>query len=218
VGKTAVACGIARCLEKRGAGPLVFKPFASGSRADASRLKEAARSSQTPEEITPFFYREPLAPYAASKLGGEKFSLSALRRSIAAARSSGRFVVAEGAGGVAVPLGKDYFVRDLMKEMGFPALVVAHAGLGTLNHTLLTLESLRRKNVEVLGIVLNFFDPGDLAARTNLLYFREKNIPVLAVLRRDPRLPRDHDLASALISRSPLGRRLGSVASPQIIR
>lgn len=103
---------------------------------------------------------------------------------IARAREQAGFVVVEGAGGLLVPLAADrpYFtVADLLAGSGLPALVVARATLGTLNHTLLTVAELRRRGIEILGVVLNHLTPRDgPEAASNPVVLAEHGVRVLA--------------------------------------
>lgn len=173
VGKTVVAAGLAR-LVSRVARVAVVKPIESGCAfdaggrpvpADALALREAAgRSDVALSEIVAYALRAPLAPALAARAEGVTVVPDRLVALIRRARERAEFVVAEGAGGLLVPLGPGapyYTVADLIAESGLPALVVARAGLGTLNHTLLTVAELRRRDIDVFGVVLNHLTPED---------------------------------------------------------
>ena len=220
VGKTVVACGIARYLKNLGLEPGVMKPSASGGRwvrlngrrrlvsNDAILLKKAAGSGDPMEWINPSCFKAPLAPYSAALLEGRKFSLREVLKSYEEIQKRHPVVIVEGVGGARVPLDKNLEAADLILKMKLPALIVASAKLGTLNHTLLTLDYLKRKKVKVLGVVLNFFDPGEAADRGNLDFFMRKKVPLLALVPRDPRYQRNPDLLARKIGNSPLGRML----------
>ena len=87
-------------------------------------------------------------------MAGETIDIGRLHEGIEAARSAGKFLVCEGVGGFLVPLRMDYLVRDFAVDCGFPVVVAAAPGLGTINHTLLTIESVRAAELEVAAVVL----------------------------------------------------------------
>jgi dethiobiotin synthetase len=185
VGKTVVAGAIARALKDRGVDVGVLKPFASGDRGDARLLRRASGVRERLAEITPFFFKHPLAPLAS--LGLERRRLDPRRALAARSRAAaGRhaFWVVEGIGGAAVPVARGFDALDTARLLGLDAVVVARLGLGTLNHTLLTLAFARAKGVRVRGIVLNARGacPGGLAERTNpRILRRTAGVPVLGI-------------------------------------
>ncbi|MBI4512485.1 MAG: dethiobiotin synthase [Gemmatimonadetes bacterium] len=167
VGKTLVAAGLAR-LVSRVAKVAVVKPIESGCAvdpagrpipADALALRAAAgRPDLDLADIVAYALRAPLAPAVAARAEGVSVDPDRLVALVLRARQQAQFVVAEGAGGLLVPLapGAPYFtVADLIAASGLPALVVARAALGTINHTLLTVGELRRRGIDVFGVVLN---------------------------------------------------------------
>ena len=92
-----------------------------------------------------------------------------------------QIVLVEGVGGVFVPITKNYFVADLIKDLQLPTLIVARAGLGTINHTLLTIEALNNRKIPIMGIVMNGFRGSDLSEKTNAKVICElSHVPVLA--------------------------------------
>lgn len=121
------------------------------------------------EEVAPLSFGVPASPHLAAALeGGEISPAAVLANARAAAGSSGTLLV-EGVGGLLVPLAEAYDIRDLAVELGLPLVIAARAGLGTLNHTLLTLEAARSQGLEVAAVVLNRWPdaPGALE-RSNL--------------------------------------------------
>lgn len=193
VGKTFFACKITRFLKRSGVNVGVMKPAGSGGllkngrlvSGDALMLQNAAQTKDPMEWINPICFKNPLAPYPASMIEKKKFKIKKIVSAYKKIRQFHSFVVVEGIGGVRVPLDKNFEVADLIKKMNLPAIVVVSSKLGTLNHTLLTLDYLRRKKVKVLGIVLNYFDSKKAADRTNLQFFKNKKITVLAILPRN---------------------------------
>jgi dethiobiotin synthetase len=159
VGKTVVAAVIARTLAGEGRRVAVFKPAVTGLdegvETDHALLRRASGSSQGDEEIAPYRYGPPAAPHLAAALAGEEIHPERLRETAAAAAAGAEAIVCEGVGGLLVPLSPTYLVRDLAADLGYPLVVVASPGLGTINHTLLTIESARTAGLRIAAVVLN---------------------------------------------------------------
>jgi dethiobiotin synthetase len=168
VGKTVVAAAIARTLATEGKRVAVFKAAVTGldegGEADHALLRRASGSSQSDEEIAPYRYGPPASPHLAAALAGEEIDPERLRQTAAAAAEGADAIVCEGVGGLLVPLSPTYLVRDLAADLGYPLVVVGGPGLGTINHTLLTLESARAAGLEVAAIVLTPWleDPSEI--------------------------------------------------------
>jgi dethiobiotin synthase len=144
VGKTVVSAIL--CSGMRAA---YWKPIQTGAKADCdSRFLEEFSSKVFPEL---YKLREPLSPHAAAQLEGVDVSL---RKIVSSRPSPESPLIIEGAGGVLVPLNDRHFMIDLISEIGFPTIVVSRSTLGTINHTLLTLEALRQRKVLIAGVVL----------------------------------------------------------------
>lgn len=158
VGKTVVAAAIARTLAAEGKRVAVFKPAVTGLdegvETDHALLRRAAGSEQSDEEIAPYRYGPPASPHLAAALVDEEIDPERLRRAAGAAAEGADAIVCEGVGGLLVPLAPAYLVRDLAVDLGYPVIVVASPGLGTINHTLLTLEVARAAGLEVAAVVL----------------------------------------------------------------
>lgn len=158
VGKTVVAAAIARTLAAEGKRVAVFKPAVTGLdegvETDHALLRRASGSNQSDEEIAPYRYGPPASPHLAAAIAGEEIDPERLRRAVRAAAESAEAIVCEGVGGLLVPLSLDYLVRDLAVDLGYPLVVVASPGLGTINHTLLTIGAARAAGLEVAAVVL----------------------------------------------------------------
>jgi dethiobiotin synthetase len=158
VGKTVVAAVIARSLLNAGVRVAVFKPAESGledgSEPDHALLRRAAGSTQDDDEIAPYRYREPVSPHLGAELASAQ--IDPARLLAAARRASGRgdALVVEGVGGLLVPLTLGYLVRDLGRDLALPVVIAAQPGLGTINHTLLTVEAARAVGLEPALVVL----------------------------------------------------------------
>ncbi|MCL2144060.1 MAG: dethiobiotin synthase [Endomicrobia bacterium] len=154
-GKTYVSCAIAEAVKKAGFACGVFKPVSTGNRDDAKALIKAARINETPETVTPEFFKNPMSPYGASLLENKTFNLKKINKSYKYFTEKYDFTVIEGVGGLLVPLKKDFFVSDLIKMFCLPVIVAARFGLGTINHTLLTVDKLKRDKIPIAGIILS---------------------------------------------------------------
>jgi dethiobiotin synthetase len=159
IGKTVVAATIARTLAAEGRRVAVFKPAVTGLdegvETDHAILRRASGSPQSDEEIAPYRYGPAASPHLAAAMAGEEIEPERLRAVAAAAATEGETLVCEGVGGLLVPLAPGYLVRDLAVDLGYPLVVVASPGLGTINHTLLTIEAARTAGLEVASVVLN---------------------------------------------------------------
>ncbi len=162
VGKTQVSAALLSLLADAGLLPAPFKPYESGctrlSRpADALELRAAARSTDSLDQVCVHRFRAPLAPgVAAARMG----VVPAFRPVLEAFRSFGdRPMVVEGAGGLLVPLDGRRDIVDLIEALGLPVVLVARAGLGTLNHTGLSLRLLEARGIPVRAVVLSRSSP-----------------------------------------------------------
>lgn len=159
VGKSVVAAVIARTLHEEGRSVGVFKPAVSGldaeGEADHELLRRASGSEQAVAEIAPYRFGPPVSPHLAAELAGESIDPARLRRAAEEAADGVDALVCEGVGGLMVPLRSDYLVRNLAADLGLPLVVVAAPGLGTINHTLLTIEAAWSAELEVAAVVLN---------------------------------------------------------------
>lgn len=158
VGKTQAAGALLSLMADRGWNPAPMKPYESGvddlgKPADALSLIEAAKSRDPLDQVCVHRFRAPVAPGVAAMRERRSCDPEPVRRAFA--RVKDRSLVVEGAGGLFVPLAPGLDVIDLVAEFRLPVLLVARAGLGTLNHTALSLEALRRRRVPVLAVLLN---------------------------------------------------------------
>lgn len=199
VGKTFVAAALARTLQDEGRVVAVLKPVATGATRDADgwhcddgeALRAAVGPSVPLERVTPFVFEEPLAPSVAARRAGRPLSL---RQVVAAtvealawwAEQGAELAIVEGVGGLLCPLAEDATVAELAVALDYPVVIVARRGLGTLNHTLLTVEAARRRGMRIAGVVLNAAGPpaNDRAEATSAAELARclVGVPVLAAL------------------------------------
>jgi len=149
----------------------VMKPIASGGvpSLDALMLKKSAATDDDLELINPICLTEPLAPNIAAEIDGVEIDLDAIRRAYDELDRRHDVMIVEGIGGWLVPIREAVTSADLAVEFGLPVLIVARPGLGTINHTLLTIEAVRSRGLLVLGVVMNRFNhaAATVAERTN---------------------------------------------------
>lgn len=172
VGKTVITAALAMALRVKGVDVGVMKPVSTGGKRplDALFLKKAAQVDDPLDWINPIHLTPPLAPWVASRVTGQKISLQKIRQAYRRLQTKHSFLLVEGTGGLLVPITASFTILDLVREFGLPVLVVARAGLGTINHTGLTLQALREAKLEVAGIVMNGFPPTQkqtIAEKTN---------------------------------------------------
>lgn len=201
VGKTIVAAGIAAWCRAQGIDVGVMKPIATGGvllreqgrnrlvSSDARWLARAAGVEDPWSLINPICYHEPLAPYIASLRAHQPIDWAGMRHAFQVLLKRHDVVIVEGIGGLLVPLSRRRTVVDLIQMLELPVLVVARLRLGTLNHTLLTVEQATRARLKVVGVVLNAAeaptaDPdARLAERTNPSVLKAcLPVPLLGVL------------------------------------
>lgn len=176
VGKTYVAAGIAAELRNM-LNVGVMKPVETGCRMrkgnlvprDAFHLIKSSTVRDELDLVNPYRFSKPLAPYVAAGLEGKKIGITKIMKAFRVLSRRHDFMIVEGAGGIMVPLTKENTFLDLAQAMRLPVLIVARPGLGTINHTLLTIAALRARRIPIAGIVINYAGEQvkGIAERTN---------------------------------------------------
>ena len=196
VGKTVVACALAAWCRAHGLNVGVMKPIATGGRRlrdggrarwvsdDAMHLVRAAGVNDPWSLVNPVCFKEPLAPWTAARRARRPIRLDVVVEAFLALRARHDVLIVEGVGGLLVPLNARETVAELAKRLGLPLLFVARHGLGTLNHTLLSLECARERELPVCGLILNHYRPPSRDAMT--LLAERTNPEILARLTRVP--------------------------------
>jgi dethiobiotin synthetase len=191
VGKTHFTAWLVRAWRRAGLDAAALKPIASGDREDALALQRAMDARLTLDEINPLHFREPAAPIVAAELENRTIDFAKLNAAIRETCTNFSHVAVEGVGGWRVPLAKNYEVREWARDLALPVVVVARGTLGTLNHTLLTVESISSAGVTCAGIVVNAgpeTSPDlDLVRGRNVALLRDL-LPALPVLELDRRV------------------------------
>lgn len=171
VGKTVVTAGIVRLLRGKGIDAVPVKAVQTGGvpakggliSPDLDFCLSVAGMETSGRKIAlmaPYIYTPACSPHLAGRIKGQYPKISHIRTCLEALLSCCDMVVVEGAGGVMVPLDEQSTMLDLMKILGFPVVLVAQTGLGTINHSLLSIHALRTAGLNVLGVVFNEVEPG----------------------------------------------------------
>lgn len=166
VGKTLIAGAIAKILSQSGRKIGVFKPVATGCKKtknglvsrDAEFLAHCAGSKFSLEIINPVKFRIPAAPFACQKAENKKVDFGRIKAAYRQIRQNCDFVIIEGIGGVKVPITDKLDVLGLAKFFKLPVIIVARSKLGTINHTLLTIDAVRRAGLLLAGVIINGYD------------------------------------------------------------
>lgn len=167
VGKTVVTAGLTGWLGERGVDARAVKPAQTGHPPDDDAAFVAAACGDEDAAVCHRRLEPALAPRVAAEREGVDLSYDTIRRDCEASVAEAEAAVVEGIGGLRVPLAGDREVLDLAADLALPAVVVARSGLGTLNHTALTVDALLDRGVPVRGVVLNDYAGDSLAERTN---------------------------------------------------
>ncbi|MEN2994122.1 MAG: dethiobiotin synthase [Thermodesulfovibrio sp.] len=200
VGKTIVTAAILRSFIKKGLKVGAMKAIETGCinkdgillPSDGMLLRDMAEMNDSLELITPIKLENPLSPLVASRIEEIEIDIDKIFKAFETLKKKYDYILVEGVGGLMVPINKEekkksayYFVRDLIKDMGLPVILVIRPTLGTINHTLLTLEALKNKKIPIKGYIINFSEPpkNDIAEKTNPQILKELvDVPCLGIL------------------------------------
>lgn len=169
VGKTLIAGAIARILADKGLKAGVFKPIATGCKNnweglisdDTEFLAFCANSDLPLSTITPLGYPTPAAPIVSAAHDRSAIDLDKIKTAYKDICQNSDIVIVEGIGGVRVPLTAEFDLLDLAAEFAMPVAIVARPNLGTINHTLMTIDCVRAAELKIAGVVINGYKPAD---------------------------------------------------------
>ncbi len=191
VGKTTITAALAASIKKSGVDVGIMKPVATGvmqktgfKSSDVSILYNAAKVTDPENEINPIFMPLPVSPYDASKILDLKFDKKIIFEQFAKLKNKHEMMLVEGIGGILTPLTRDYFVADLIKDLGLETIIVTRSTLGTLNHTMMTIKTCRDYKIPIKGILVNNYDEkGGPAEKNSPTTIHEiTGVPILGVL------------------------------------
>jgi dethiobiotin synthase len=170
VGKTVVTAGILRWLRQCGVDAIPMKPVQTGSIRQGNRLTApdlkfcfAAAGMKPPKAelklLQPYLYHPACSPHLAGRMVRAFPEIEHIRECASLLTQKHQIVIVEGAGGIMVPLNESETMLDLMVALGYPVLLVARTGLGTINHSLLSLKALRDAGLDLPGVIFNQTEP-----------------------------------------------------------
>ncbi len=179
VGKTFVTAGITYILRKHNLNACSFKPVQSGGilkenkviSGDIEFIKNITEINETNQMMNSYCLKESVSPHIASEIENITIDKNKIIKDYKILQEKYDYVVVEGAGGTIVPIIRDrYYIYDLIKDLNIPVVIVARAGVGTINHTVLTINFLKNKGIEVKGIIINEYSNS---------YYEDDNIKVI---------------------------------------
>ncbi|MBW2616805.1 MAG: dethiobiotin synthase [Deltaproteobacteria bacterium] len=199
IGKTVIAAGLAGALKAKGVDVGVMKPVATGAiktagglvSDDVRFLMDVADCTDDWELVNPVTLEPPLSPLQACMADGCEIQLERIQQAYLELSNRHDFIVVEGIGGILVPIKEGYFVSHMIRDLGVPAVIVARPGLGTINHTLLTIKEARRMSLKLKGFIINWMreQKAGYAETTNPELIKNlSHIPLLGVLPFDSKI------------------------------
>ncbi|CAE6773825.1 MAG: dethiobiotin synthase [Nitrospira sp.] len=194
VGKTLVSAALVRRLVRLGCSAGVMKPVETGvssgspDQSDAARLMATAHVNDSLDLVSPYRFPLPLAPLSAASAERQRIDQDLIMDRYEQLAVRHHCMVVEGAGGLLVPMGQDWDLRELIVRLRLPVILVGRVGLGGINHALLTLEALEHRKIPVVALMLNepAFPGGPIQAeqqRSTVALLRERvSVPLLGPL------------------------------------
>lgn len=196
IGKTYVTGLIVKALIQSGKKAAYYKAAMSGNErdekgelipGDALAVKKLSGTAQELSEMCPYIYEAAVSPHLAAKIEGKPIELSIVKDGFAKLSQSYEWIVAEGSGGIICPIRHDeqkIMLPDVIKSFDLPCVLIADAGLGTINSVVLTCEYMKNHNIPLKGIIFNRYDESSLMVRDNLAMCEElTGLKVLAVVK-----------------------------------
>jgi dethiobiotin synthetase len=168
IGKTFCGCGLIRAARAAGIPCTGMKPFCSGDTSDVDLIAAAGGNSVPHHLLNPVWLRPPLAPYVAAMLENRPIDITGVQNAYHELAAKHEIVLVEGAGGLLVPILRDYNFRDLAADLQLGVILVAPNRLGVINHVLLSAEAIAKARLRLALVILNELDPEpNLASQTN---------------------------------------------------
>jgi dethiobiotin synthetase len=168
IGKTFCGCGLIRAARAAAVKCTGMKPFCTGDTSDVELIAAAGGNDIPHHLLNPVWLRPPLAPYAAAMLENRPIDITAVKEAYHQLAAKYDLVLVEGAGGLLVPILRDYNFRDLAVDLNLEVILVAPNRLGVINHVLLSAESIANAGLRLALLILNDLDPEPtLASQTN---------------------------------------------------
>jgi dethiobiotin synthetase len=180
VGKTFVTGLILKKLQESGQRAAYYKAAMSGNErradgslipGDAQYVKSISGIDQDVAQMCPYIYEAAVSPHLASRLEGNQVQMDVVEQGFRRVCKDYDYVAMEGSGGILCPIrydGEELWLEDIIRRLGLSSLIVADAGLGTINSVVLTVEYMKAKHLPVKGILFNHFHPGDVMEEDNV--------------------------------------------------
>ncbi len=198
IGKTYITGLIVKKLQESGYDTAYYKAAMSGNirrkdgsllPGDAAFVKNLSGIPQPLEEMCPYVYETAVSPHLASRIEGKPVRMDVVKAGFDKLLAEHEYVVMEGSGGICCPICFDEAkiqLEDIVKELKLPSLLIADAGLGTINNVVLTCEYMKHRSLPVKGIIFNHFHPGDVMEEDNLRMCEYlTGLPVMACVKID---------------------------------
>ena len=193
IGKTFVTALLVKKLSEIGCNTAYFKAAVSGNKrdengrlipGDAAYVKKISGITQPLDTMCPYIYETAVSPHLASRIEGDPVEISTVREQFQKICDEYEYVICEGSGGIVCPIrcdDKKIMLEDIIKALGLPTIIVADAGLGTINSVVLTCEYMKAHGLEIRGLILNNFHRGDVMEEDNKLMCEKlTKLPVIA--------------------------------------
>ncbi|MAG91735.1 dethiobiotin synthase [Candidatus Woesearchaeota archaeon] len=188
IGKTVITGCIAAALLRNGKKVAVYKPIQCGnllkgnvSSPDLKLVKDLSGIDDK-NLFNDYGFKLAASPHLASEQENKKVDINLIKNCLELLQKEYDFVLIEGAGGLMVPITREYTVLDLIHELAVPVLVVARASLGTINHSSMTLKLIKSRNIDVNGIIINYFKGGLIEEDNKRIIHTLNDIPILGVV------------------------------------
>ncbi|WLR51207.1 dethiobiotin synthase [Bacillus tianshenii] len=191
VGKTVVTSLLTAYFQRAGVNVFPYKPIQSGAISENGELQapdvqmyQRVLPSLEPTKACTYLLKKPSSPHLAAQEENIRFDISMVHHNASQLQTEHDLVLVEGAGGLIVPLKEGYCMLDFMKELKLPVILVARAGLGTINHTVLSVMALKQANISIAGILLNRLHEEDPTIENDnaVMIERLTNVPVLGTV------------------------------------
>ena len=194
IGKTIIAAGLADALKNKGYNVGVMKAVQSGAgikngklySPDIEFMKKVMEVNDEMELVCPYILKAAMAPGIAAEIDEKNIDFDIIKNAFQELEKRHDIVIVEGAGGIAVPIKKRFLISDLIKYVDIPIIIVARAGLGTINHTFLTIEYAKRSGIKIIGVIINDFRGGFVEEKNPGIITDLTDIPILGIIPNDP--------------------------------
>lgn len=195
VGKTIVTAGLMHILRSNGYNAVYFKAALSGALeiddklipGDTDLVSKVSKLEEPYENITPYIYREAVSPHLAAKLENNPMNLEVVKEKYAYLKNKYDYIVAEGSGGIVCPLIDDergiYTLDNLIRDLNMSVIIVARAGVGTINHSVLTVKYIENLGIKIKGIIINNYKEGLPYSDNVEMIERLTKVPVIGKLK-----------------------------------